>query len=279
MGKKYFNDMPEADITALLASLLSDKEGLLKANGEGVLSVAVRDIDYMQPRSLADLLVIPWETGYNFNAGDIMTISSVYLGRGNDSNIILVCIEDHVSSETIMEDIAKWRFLLFQSTVGTINGIIIGDGDENIRAAEEGVDYHPAILNPSLVSDHTSSGQKVTLTAGTNLVFGEVCYMGSDGKMEKGDADAIATAYCWAMALATINENASGNFALANSFIRDDSWSWASIGQPIYLDTATAGGMTQTPPSGASDVVQIIGIATTSTTIYFNPQLVQIIIR
>ena len=49
MGKKYFNDMPEADITALLASLLSDKEGLLKANGEGVLSIAEVRTDYMLP--------------------------------------------------------------------------------------------------------------------------------------------------------------------------------------------------------------------------------------
>jgi len=132
-------------------------------------------------------------------------------------------------------------------------------------------------LDPTPDADHSANGTKATLTAGTALTFGQVCYMGSDGKMEKGDADAVANAFCWAIcADANIAENSAGNFALPGSFIRDDSWNWTSIGQPVYLDTATAGGMTQTAPSGTDDVIQIIGIAITADIIYFYPQLIQV---
>lgn len=132
------------------------------------------------------------------------------------------------------------------------------------------------VLDPTPDTDHSASGLTALLTAGTALVAGQVCYQGSDGKMEKGDADAVATAFCWAIALATIADNAEGSFALPGSFVRDDSWSWATKGQPVYLDTATPGGLTQTAPSGEDDVIQIIGIAYSATVIYFYPQLVQV---
>lgn len=125
-------------------------------------------------------------------------------------------------------------------------------------------------------ADTTISGPQTSLTAGAALAFGDVCYMGSDGKMEKGDADAVANAFCWAMAIASISEDAAGLFALPGSFVRNDAWNWATLGQPVYLDTATAGGMTQTAPSGTDDVIQIIGIATHADRIFFYPQLVMV---
>jgi hypothetical protein len=101
--------------------------------------------------------------------------------------------------------------------------------------------------------------------------------MGADGKMELGDADAVANAFTWAMAIATISENAAGMFALPGSIVHDDSWAWGTLGQPVYLDTATSGAMTQTAPTGAADVVQIIGIVMAADTIFFYPQLVQVV--
>lgn len=122
-------------------------------------------------------------------------------------------------------------------------------------------------------SDHTANGIKETLTAGENLVFGDVCYFKSDGKMWKADADAIATASVIGMALATISADATGSFLMIG-VARDDTWAW-TVGGIIYLST-TAGALTQTAPSGTDDVVQILGIATHADRMYFNPQLVQI---
>jgi hypothetical protein len=132
-------------------------------------------------------------------------------------------------------------------------------------------------INPAIPStDHTACGPAASFTAGTALSFGQVCYMGSDGKMELGDADTVASAFAWAMATATVSEDASGTFALPGAIVRDDSWNWTSIGQPVFLDTATAGGMTQTAPSGTDDVIQIVGIALSADVILFYPQLVQV---
>jgi len=148
--------------------------------------------------------------------------------------------------------------------------------DADVKTRLNRIDAGNVTIDNTPNTDHTAEGPKTNLVAGAALAFGDICFMGSDGKMEKGDADAVATAFCWAIALATISEDASGSFGLPGTFVRDDSWNWTSIGQPVYLDTATAGGLTQTPPSGTDDVIQIIGIAITADIIYFNPQLVQV---
>lgn len=122
-------------------------------------------------------------------------------------------------------------------------------------------------------SDLGSAGLKTTLTAGEDLVFGDVTYVKSDGKMGKADADAIATSSAIAFCLATIANDASGAFLL-HGFVRNDGWNW-TVGGLIYLST-TAGGMTQTAPSGTDDVIQILGVATHADRMYFNPQLVQV---
>ena len=122
-------------------------------------------------------------------------------------------------------------------------------------------------------SDHTATGVKCDFTAGESVVFGEVCYIKSDGKMWKADADAEATSYCIAIALESISADASGSFLLIG-VARDDSWAW-TVGSPIYLST-TAGAMTQTAPSGSGDIVQILGIATHADRVYFKPDLVQV---
>lgn len=123
-------------------------------------------------------------------------------------------------------------------------------------------------------ADLTASGPKALLTAGESLVFGDVVYVKSDGKMGKADADAIATASSLFMAIATIANDASGYFAMPRNFIRNDAWNW-TVGGTIYLST-TAGGMTQTAPTGSDDVIQVMGVATHADRMFFDPQLVQI---
>lgn len=120
-------------------------------------------------------------------------------------------------------------------------------------------------------ADTTGEGNTVDLVAAENLVFGEVVYTNSSGKMAKGDADAIATAGVTHMALATIATDATGSFAEPNSYIRNDAWNW-TVGGLIYLST-TAGAMTQTRPSGTDDVVQVLGVATHADRMKFMPTL------
>jgi hypothetical protein len=122
-------------------------------------------------------------------------------------------------------------------------------------------------------SDVTATGIKAALTAGENLVFGDVCYIKSDGKAWKADANVAATFPCVVMALATIAANASGSFLLYG-IARNDAWAW-TVGGVIYLSTA-AGSMTQTQPSATDDVIQALGIGTHADRMLFNPDLIYI---
>ncbi len=58
--------------------------------------------------------------------------------------------------------------------------------------------------------------------------------------------------------------------ALPSSVIRNDSWNWATIGAPLYLST-TAGGITDTAPTGTDKVVRVIGFVLTDDCIWFGP--------
>lgn len=122
-------------------------------------------------------------------------------------------------------------------------------------------------------ADVTADGLKVDLVAAENLVFGEVCYINSSGKLAKGDADAIATSSALFMALASISTDATGSF-LHIGFARNDAWNW-TVGGLIYLSTSP-GALTQTAPSGTDDVIQILGVATHADRMVFNPNLVQV---
>lgn len=145
--------------------------------------------------------------------------------------------------------------------------------DTEIAAAVAGISADSITLVAAPGADGGASGLKVAYTAGEDLVLGDVCYFKSDGKMWKANADAIATASVIGIALATIATDASGTFLLIG-VVRNDAWNW-TVGGLIYLST-TAGGLTQTAPSAADDVIQILGVATHADRMYFNPQLVQV---
>jgi hypothetical protein len=119
-------------------------------------------------------------------------------------------------------------------------------------------------------SDDTCSGEVTVYTAGENLVYGDMCYYKSDGKLWKADADASTTMPVVAMAAATINADATGNFLL-RGFVRDDTLNLTVPGL-IYAST-TAGGQTQTRVSGTGDQLQVIGRAEHADRFYFNPEL------
>ena len=122
----------------------------------------------------------------------------------------------------------------------------------------------------ALTTDQTASGDIITATAGENVAFGNVCYLKSDGKFWKTDADAEATSKgLLVMAIATIAGDASGLF-LKTGLARDDAWNW-TVGAELFLDTATAGGMTATAPSGSTDIVRLVGYGKGADYVEFKP--------
>jgi hypothetical protein len=132
-------------------------------------------------------------------------------------------------------------------------------------------------LNPSPGSDNTVSGLAGAFTSAQAQAIGDVCRIDAASKMTLAKADAIANA--WGLAIvadASISSGASGNY-LFLGMIRHDAWNW-TLNTPIYLSaTGTTGNtLTQTSPSGANNVIQIVGWPVTADVMMFTPQLVQV---
>jgi hypothetical protein len=125
-------------------------------------------------------------------------------------------------------------------------------------------------VSNNLTSDHTSNGIISSETVGEDVVFGEVLYQKSDGKLWKSDADAFSTMPVIAMAAAVISADGTGN-VLKMGYVRDDSWNW-TVGGLIFAST-TGGALTQTAPSGSGDQVQALGYAYSADIMYFNPSM------
>ena len=125
------------------------------------------------------------------------------------------------------------------------------------------------ILNKFPNKNKGFNGKIVSDQVGEDVVFGDALHLRSDGKYYKMDADAEATTIGGAtIATQNIPVNKFG-ILLENGYIRDDSWSW-TIGGLLYAHT-TPGNPTQTAPSGAGDIVRILGNSRSSTVIRFNP--------
>lgn len=130
-------------------------------------------------------------------------------------------------------------------------------------------------------SDNTYDGDVVTIKAGENLVYGEVVYMYTDGKVYKADAGgtgSLTNSYpSFGIVVAnSISTNAQG-LIMTRGYIRDNTtFNFSSSGKVVYL-SSTAGDITETAPSGTNDAVQIIGLSMDGDNLYFNPQLSYII--
>ena len=123
----------------------------------------------------------------------------------------------------------------------------------------------------------TSSGMLITATATTTMSFGDVGFVAIDGTIKISKADVAANANAYVMcADSSIVPGSVGNF-LYNGVARNDSWSW-TIGGKLYLSiTGTNGNtLTQTAPVSSGNIVQIVGVATATTRIIFNPDLSQV---
>ncbi len=144
----------------------------------------------------------------------------------------------------------------------TTPGLVLIDGD--------GIQY----TTPS--ASHSSSGIIKRKTAGTALVFGQACYTGTDGKMEKALADdaAITIPATHICVDENIAENDIGLF-LEEGEVDDDSWAF-DIGKSVYLSAATAGLITKTMPTKVTgNQVQVLGVCVVDATkIYWNPSMI-----
>ena len=118
-------------------------------------------------------------------------------------------------------------------------------------------------------ADHAPLAASEQLTAGEAVVLGDVCYLKSDGKLWKANANAEATSgpVRLFMAGGTIAGGAVGTF-YHRCYATTGAW---TTGAAIYLSAATAGAMTATAPATATQIVRVLGYANSATAVYFEP--------
>lgn len=128
------------------------------------------------------------------------------------------------------------------------------------------------VLDAALSADGKYSGITETGIAGTDLVFGNLVYLAvADGKWEKTDADASATAFGkLGIVVVAGLEDAAITILLYGKVRADAAFLALTIGAPVYVGVVL--GLVQvTAPTGSGDIVRIIGYGNTADELFFCP--------
>lgn len=126
-------------------------------------------------------------------------------------------------------------------------------------------------LDATPASDDIVTGlSTASFVAGETLAEWDLVYMNSDSKWWKADASDVVTAGgMLGIAVDAGTADVALIVGLPSCFIRNDGWAWTP-GATLYADI-TAGGITETAPSGTDEVVRVIGFAMSADIIHFNP--------
>jgi hypothetical protein len=143
----------------------------------------------------------------------------------------------------------------------------LADRVADLEAGGAGDEHYDVDGTPA--SDDTWGGRSITgVNAGATIAQWEAVYMGSGGEWLLADATDDTTAPCRGLAVAAGTDN-NPMTVLTEGVVRNDAWNWTTLGGAIYLST-TAGGLTQTAPSAAGEIVQQVGFAISADVAYIS---------
>lgn len=131
------------------------------------------------------------------------------------------------------------------------------------------IDYSVAGWDTILATDMEKLDDMIATrifgTLGETVAAYEAVYVKSDGKYWLAKADGVMQP---ALGLMIESGDADDEKRVQRvGEITNPAWSWANVGDYVYLDASTAGALTQTMPAGN---IQVLGIALSATTIFFN---------
>lgn len=129
-------------------------------------------------------------------------------------------------------------------------------------------------LDPAGSADGKYSGICITGTAGATLAFGDLIYLAvADSRWELTDADATATSGTPLIGMCVLAAAADGNatkILLQGTIRADAKFPALTIGAPAYVGE-TAGAIQTAIPTGADNVIRVVGRALTADELYFCP--------
>lgn len=186
--------------------------------------------------------------GDNSALGYTATEGAVLTGQGSTNDVTI----KNDADETILA-----------IPTGTNNVNFGVDGAEGALILAEKTSVQ---LDPAGGADGDYSGITFTATAGATIAFGDFVYLdAADSEWKLTDADAVSTAGDVAVAVA-VTSGTDGNpvTLMTHGIIRADAkFPTLTIGSAAYLGT-TAGAIQVAEPTGADDVVRVVGFALTA---------------
>ena len=132
-------------------------------------------------------------------------------------------------------------------------------------------------LDPAGSADGKYTGITITGVAGyaaASGAFGDLVYLAvADSRWEKCDADALATAgnvLIGMMLTDTTSDGGACNILLQGQIRADAKFPALTVGAGAYVGE-TAGAIQVAIPTGADNIIRVVGFALTADEIYFNP--------
>ena len=129
-------------------------------------------------------------------------------------------------------------------------------------------------LDPAGSADGKYTGITIAGTAGATLAFGDLIYLAvADSRWELCDADALATAGNVMIGMCVLAAAADGSATtvlLMGQIRADAKFPALTVGAAVYAGE-TAGAVQVAIPTGADNVIRVVGFALTADEMYFNP--------
>lgn len=128
-------------------------------------------------------------------------------------------------------------------------------------------------LDPAGSADGKWSGVTIAGVGGATIAFGRLVYLkAADSRWWETDADATATGgpVMLGMTVTSTTAGAAVTVLLIGQIRADASFPALTIGAPVYVGE-TAGDIQVAIPTGADNVIRVVGFALTADEIYFNP--------
>ena len=187
-----------------------------------------------------------------FSSGTITTTGSIELGHASDTTL------SRVSAGVVAVEGVN----VLTVAGGTLTGNIVLGENTSID------------LDPAGSADGKYTGICITGTAGATLAFGDLIYLAvADSRWELTDADAAATAGTPLIGMCVLAAAADGNatkILLYGQIRADAKFPALTIGATVYVGE-TAGAIQVAIPTGADNIIRVVGHALTADEILFNP--------
>lgn len=205
----------------------------------------------------------------NFNAGNVTLTHSAGILTQNSGELRITSANVGTNGDsvpTLSSTSTMTNKTLTSPTLTTPSAFTTGG---TITLAEN----TSVALDPAGSADGKYSGITMTATGGATIAFGDLLYLdAATSRWKLTDADASATGGPVDIAMAVTSSSDGGALTIlrVGNIRADAKFPTLTIGAPVYLGE-TAGAIQVAIPTGADNVIRVVGFALTADEIYFNP--------